>query len=104
MAPESDAPWTELVDFTESAKREFLALPSDVRDSFIAVFPAFATHPTRWSPEVDVGRVRNFPGRWRLSVRGYRGVYLILHARPTFERFDMGHEVYKWLIQQGQKR
>lgn len=75
---------------------DFLALPPDVRDAFVAVFPAFATHPTRKSHDPDVGQVRNFPGRWRLSVRGYRGVYLILHGRPTFERFDMGHEVYEW--------
>lgn len=103
MAPKPDAPWTELVDFTESAKREFLALPPDVRDSFIAVFPAFAAHPTRWNSDVDVGHVRNFSGRWRLSVRGYRVVYLLLHGRPTFERFDMGHEVYEWLVKQRHK-
>ena len=95
MAPKSDAPWTELVDFTESAKREFLALPLGARDSFIAVFPAFAAHPTRWGPDSNVGPVRNFPGRWRLSVRGHRGIFQVLQGRPTFERFDMGHEAYK---------
>lgn len=57
-------------DFTETARLQFWALPSEVIRAFAAVFPEFTRFPQRPSASIDVCPIRNDPNRWRLKVQG----------------------------------
>jgi hypothetical protein len=94
------APWKEEFTFLDSAEREFLGLPHNVQETFIAVFPEFARHPTRATADLDVEPLRDRSGRWRLKVAGgHRGIYRLLQGRPDFEMFQTRDEVYRLLRQ-----
>lgn len=89
------APWKEQFTFKQSAEREFFALPLDVQQEFISIFPRFARHPTRATGDLDVAPLRDRAGRWRLKVDGgHRGIYRMIHGRPDFEMFQSRDEVY----------
>lgn len=75
-------------DFTETAWREFLSLPSGVQDVLAEIFPEFAAHPTRPSPTLDVIPVRNDPNRWRLKIPGYRLLFRIRQGRAIVEEIE----------------
>lgn len=84
----------------ESAERDFYALPLEVQEAFIAIFPRFARHPTRATTDLDVAPLRDRAGRWRLKLMGgHGGIYRIVHGRPDFEMFQSRDEVYDRLRQ-----
>jgi hypothetical protein len=92
------APWKEQFTFLKSAEREFYALPIEVQDAFIAIFPEFARHPTRPTATLDVALLRDRAGRWRLRVYGgHRGIFRMVQGRPDFEMFETREEVYRRL-------
>jgi hypothetical protein len=92
------APWKELFTFLEDAERDFDRLPSGVQRAFLKCFPEFSRHPWRATATLDVGPLRDMPGRWRLKVEGgHRGVYRSLQGRPDFEMFETREEVYQRL-------
>jgi hypothetical protein len=91
-------PWKEQFTFLESAEREFLRLAGPVQRAFLAKFPLLARHPWTATPDLDVGPLREMPGRWRLKVEGgHRGIYRLLHGRPDFEMFETREQVYRRL-------
>ncbi|MFZ0699919.1 MAG: hypothetical protein WAN74_07025 [Thermoplasmata archaeon] len=73
-------------DFTFSARLQFWALPAEVIEAFVAVFPEFTRAPRRPSATVDILPLRNDRSRWRLKVAGYRALYRIRHGRPLIEK------------------
>jgi mRNA-degrading endonuclease RelE of RelBE toxin-antitoxin system len=75
-------------DFTETAWREFLSLPSEAQDAIVATFPEFVAHPTRPSPTLDVVPIRNDPVRWRLKVPDYRVLFQVRQGRPLVEEIE----------------
>ena len=75
-------------DFTETAWREFLSLPTEVQDSLVTVFPEFVKHPTRPSASLDVVPLRNDPARWRLKIPGYRVLFQVLQGRVLVEEIE----------------
>ncbi|MGA7924203.1 MAG: hypothetical protein WCA77_09525 [Thermoplasmata archaeon] len=90
--------WKEQFTFLDSAEREFLALPVEVRSAFLEVFEQFTRHPTRQTKDLDVAPLRDRAGRWRLKVRGgHRGIYRLVHGRPEFEIFQTREEIYEKL-------
>lgn len=90
--------WKERFTFLESAEREFDHLPAEAQRSFLDAFPEFSQHPWRKSATLDVGPLRDMPGRWRLKVKGgHRGTYRDLHGRPDFEMFETRDEIYEKL-------
>lgn len=95
MARGSLGAWREKIDFSRSAEREFLRLPTQIRERFFAAFEEFSEHPQRATSTLDVGPIRNDPDRWRLKVVGdYRGIYQVVHGRPKFEMFQTRNQVY----------
>ncbi len=75
-------------DFTETAWREFLSLPSDVQDTIVAVFPEFVAHPTRTSPTLEVVPLRDDPIRWRLKDPGFRSLFQLRHGRALIAEIE----------------
>ncbi len=75
-------------DFTETAWRQFLSLPSEVQDTLVSVFPEFVSFPTRPSPTLDVVPIRNDPRRWRLKIPGYRVLFRVRQGRPLIEQVE----------------
>jgi mRNA-degrading endonuclease RelE of RelBE toxin-antitoxin system len=75
-------------DFTETAWREFLSLPTEVQDALVVVFPEFVSHPTRPSPTLDVVPVREDPLRWRLKIGGYRVLFQVRQGRALVEEIE----------------
>lgn len=89
------AGWKERFTFLESAERDFDSLPATVQQAFLNVFPEFARHPWRATLSLDVGPLREMPGRWRLKVAGaHRGIYRDLQGIPEFEMFETRDQVY----------
>ena len=75
-------------DFTGTAWREFLSLPSEVQDSLVGVFAEFVAHPTRPSPTLDVVPIRDDPMRWRLRIHGFRILYQLRQGRALVEEIE----------------
>ena len=75
-------------DFTETAWREFLSLPTDVQDDLVRIFSELVAHPDRPSPTLDVVPIRNDPIRWRLKVTGYRVLFQIRQRRALIEEIE----------------
>jgi hypothetical protein len=69
-------------DFTARPRLQFWRLPSEVIESFAAIFPEFTRFPQRPSPTLDVCPLRNDPVRWRLKVAGYRAFFQLRQGRP----------------------
>lgn len=92
------AAWKDQFTFLESAEREFDRLPPRAQQAFLDAFPEFSRHPWRKTATLDVGPLRDMPGRWRLKVKGgHRGTYRDLQGRPDFEMFETRDEVYERL-------
>jgi mRNA-degrading endonuclease RelE of RelBE toxin-antitoxin system len=94
--------YLELIDLAEEARRELLALPSDVRERFFAAFSSLAAHPTRRTLDLDVRRLHDRRGRmtryWRLKVPGgYRAIFRVIHGRVHIDAFRPRPGVYSWL-------
>lgn len=75
-------------DFTDTAWREFLSLPSEVQDALVALLPEFVSHPTRPSPTLDVVPIRDDPRRWRLRIPGYRVLFQVRQGRALVEEIE----------------
>lgn len=87
--------WKERFTFLDAAERDFDGPPADVRQAFVDAFPEFSRHPWRATLSLDVGPLREMPGRWRLKVAGgHRGIYRALQGIPEFEMFETRDEVY----------
>jgi mRNA-degrading endonuclease RelE of RelBE toxin-antitoxin system len=102
VANDSPSSYFELIDFSDEARHELLALPADVRDCFFAAFPALAAHPTRSTPDLDVRNLHDSRGRrtryWRLRVPGgYRAIYRVVHGRVHIDAVRPRPGVYSWL-------
>ncbi len=96
MPSKALATWKEQFTFLESAEREFDRLPPEVRRAFLDTISEFSQHPWRKSATLDVGPVRDMPGRWRLKVKGgHRATYRDLQGRPDFEMFETRDEIYE---------
>jgi len=92
------AAWKEQFTFLDEAEREFDQLPPKVQRAFIEKFPEFSRHPWRATATLDVGPIRDMPGRWRLKVEGgHRAIYRDLQGRPDFEMFETREQVYERL-------
>ena len=83
MAARSDP--DDWPDFTRTARLQFWALPAEVIEAFVAVFPEFTSTPQRPSPSLDVAPIRNDPNRWRLKVAGHRALYQVRQGWPLIE-------------------
>ncbi|MCI4352131.1 MAG: type II toxin-antitoxin system RelE/ParE family toxin [Thermoplasmata archaeon] len=91
-----------MIDFADDARRELLALPREVRDSFFDKFPALAAHPIQSTLDLDVQNLHDPRGRrtryWRLKVPGgYRAIYRVIHGRVHIDAIRPRPGVYSWL-------
>lgn len=75
-------------DFTETAWRQFLALPRETQNLLVGCFPEFARAPTRPSPTLDVVPIRDDPRHWRLKVQGYRVLFQVRQGRALVEEIE----------------
>jgi mRNA-degrading endonuclease RelE of RelBE toxin-antitoxin system len=94
--------YLELIDFADEARRELLALPSEVRDRFFEAFPSLAAHPTQRTSDLDVQNLHDPKGRgtryWRLKVPGgYRAIFRAVHGRVQIDAIRPRPGVYSWL-------
>lgn len=75
-------------DFTETAWRQFLALPANSQDEFRGLFSDFVAHPRTPSPSLDIVPLSHDPNRWRLRLTGYRVLYQLRQGRPLVEEIE----------------
>ncbi len=75
-------------DFTDTAWRQFLALPREVQDEFRQLFVEFVRHPRRPSAGLNVAPIRTDPIRWRLRLTGYRVLYQVRQGTPLVEEIE----------------
>jgi mRNA-degrading endonuclease RelE of RelBE toxin-antitoxin system len=63
------------VSYEHTSPHEFLDLPREIQLTSRKALEAIARDPLHPPPELDLIRLRDHPGYWRLAVGDYRVIY-----------------------------